>query len=344
MIKKLRQEGELAEIKGQKEKNDKLAAQQKEASDNAKAQRKAELDELKKGLKDSADAVANLQLSEQQIEEKRVNERYQRLIDLAKKYKKDTSDLEISQMNEINDIRLKYQNEADKAEEERQAKKKADEEKAAEEKKAKELANAQAFVDILKQSHANMIAAEEFFQQQKQNLISNGLDFLRVFAGRNKELAKALLLVEKGLAIAQIVSNTAKAIAQAKMNLVATPLVIGPTINPLWAAQAKATAAGILTAKASAGVAIATILAQTIEGLSGGGAAAGGGGAGGDTGGGGGAAAPQFNIVGQNPNNQLAATIAGQQGQPIRAYVVGQDVTTQQGLDRQIRNTATFNS
>lgn len=53
-------------------------------------------------------------------------------------------------------------------------------------------------------------------------------------------------------------------------------------------------------------------------------------------------AAPQFNIVGQSGINQLAQSIGGQFQQPIRAYVVGQDVTTSQQLQRQRIRTATF--
>ena len=51
---------------------------------------------------------------------------------------------------------------------------------------------------------------------------------------------------------------------------------------------------------------------------------------------------PQFNIVGQSGTNQLAQSIGGQFNQPIRAYVVGQDVTTSQQLQRQRVRTATF--
>jgi hypothetical protein len=51
---------------------------------------------------------------------------------------------------------------------------------------------------------------------------------------------------------------------------------------------------------------------------------------------------PQFNIVGQSGTNQLAQSIGGQFDQPIRAYVVGQDVTTSQQLQRQRVRTATF--
>jgi hypothetical protein len=64
------------------------------------------------------------------------------------------------------------------------------------------------------------------------------------------------------------------------------------------------------------------------------------------SGGGGGNSAPpppQFNIVGQSGTNQLAQSIGAKQGQPIQAYVVGNEVTTQQALDRNRIQTATFN-
>lgn len=45
---------------------------------------------------------------------------------------------------------------------------------------------------------------------------------------------------------------------------------------------------------------------------------------------------PAFNIVGAGAGNQLAETIAGQSKEPVKAYVVSQDVTTAQSLERNI--------
>lgn len=45
---------------------------------------------------------------------------------------------------------------------------------------------------------------------------------------------------------------------------------------------------------------------------------------------------PAFNIVGAGAENQLAQTIAGQADKPTKAYVVSQDVTTAQSLERNI--------
>ena len=50
----------------------------------------------------------------------------------------------------------------------------------------------------------------------------------------------------------------------------------------------------------------------------------------------------QFNIVGQSNINQLAQSIGSQFDRPVRAYVVGGEVTTAQQLERQRVRTATF--
>jgi hypothetical protein len=46
--------------------------------------------------------------------------------------------------------------------------------------------------------------------------------------------------------------------------------------------------------------------------------------------------APNFNVVGASSTNQLAQTIGNQQNTPVQAYVVSNDVTTAQALDRSI--------
>jgi hypothetical protein len=53
-------------------------------------------------------------------------------------------------------------------------------------------------------------------------------------------------------------------------------------------------------------------------------------------------AAPAFNVVGASSTNQLAQTISNKETQPIKAYVVANDVTTQQGLDRNIVQSASI--
>ena len=45
---------------------------------------------------------------------------------------------------------------------------------------------------------------------------------------------------------------------------------------------------------------------------------------------------PAFNIVGASDTNQLAEAIGGQAQQPVKAFVVSNDVSTAQELDRNI--------
>ena len=51
--------------------------------------------------------------------------------------------------------------------------------------------------------------------------------------------------------------------------------------------------------------------------------------------------APSFNLVGNNQANQLAGAL-NQNNQPIQAYVVSRDMTSQQEMDRNIRRTASI--
>ena len=195
----------------------------------------------------------------------------------------------------------------------------------------------------LEKAYEEEAQAEINLQQAKANAIKGGLAVVSQLAGKSKALSAGLLVVEKGLAIAQVISNAAKSIAQAKANLAATPVALGPVPNPMYAVQAVATAKGILATKLSAATSIATIAAQAIPGLSGGG---GGGGSAGSLGGAGTGAAeaqpPSFNIVGATETSQLAGAIGSQTQQPVQAFVVANDVTTAQSLENNIVEGATL--
>lgn len=98
--------------------------------------------------------------------------------------------------------------------------------------------------------------------------------------------------------------------------------------------------AGIAGAGAAVLQGVATvkkIVSVKVPGKGGGGAAAGG-----ITANVGAGSAPNFNIVGASSQNQLAETIATQQGEVTRTQVVSSEVTTQQALDRQNINNARF--
>ena len=50
--------------------------------------------------------------------------------------------------------------------------------------------------------------------------------------------------------------------------------------------------------------------------------------------------APDFNVVGTSDTSQLAQSVSGQVTKPVKAFVVGKEITSQQELDRNITNTA----
>jgi hypothetical protein len=184
---------------------------------------------------------------------------------------------------------------------------------------------------------ATELSARQAFEDAKYNIADQTLNLIGGLAGKSKAVAIALLAVEKGLAISQVVTNSARAIAQATANLAAVPAVIGVVPNPMFAVQASATAKGIATTKLSAGLSIANILAQGIGQLKGSANLGGG-----DSGGGASATPtppPAFNIVAGTGSNQIAQGLANQT-QPLQAYVVGSAVTSQQELDRNAISTA----
>ena len=51
---------------------------------------------------------------------------------------------------------------------------------------------------------------------------------------------------------------------------------------------------------------------------------------------------PSFNVVGSSGTNQLASAIGGQTQQPLKAFVVSNDVTTSQELERNIISNASI--
>lgn len=162
-------------------------------------------------------------------------------------------------------------------------------------------------------------------QTQYIDIAVQAANLIKDLFGKSKAAQKTAVIVESAAGIAKmIISNKI-----ANLNALATPqagLTSGASAIPVIAAN-----------NVSLGLGIAANIAATAKALKeigGGGSApsapstSGGGGASG--GAGGGVMAPNFNVVGNNGLNQLAQL----QQQPIKAYVVGSEVTTQQALDR----------
>jgi hypothetical protein len=173
------------------------------------------------------------------------------------------------------------------------------------------------------------IREKEKMEMAYANTLANLGDFLSLLGEKNKGLAIAGVVAEQAANVAKIISNTMAANAIAK---VMSPLTLG---QPFIKLNNVSAALGIATSVLSARNAIKQInsgqLSSSITSTSGGG---------------GGSApsiqAPDFNVVGASGQSQLAQTIAGTEARPVRAFVVGKDVSTQQEMDRNITNTASF--
>jgi hypothetical protein len=196
-----------------------------------------------------------------------------------------------------------------------------------EEAASKDIAIAQAVAD-----------QKKALQNAQLNAISAGIGLLSGLAGKNKALQKAAIIAESAMGIARsIIANTASNVAVAAQG---AALAI-----PTGGASVAAAASIIATNNITTGIGIATNIVATAKALSslGGGGAPSGGGQNMSSGGSAaGSVVPNFNVVGASATNQLAQTIGNKEQQPIKAYVVSNDVTTAQGLDRNIIQSATL--
>jgi hypothetical protein len=198
-------------------------------------------------------------------------------------------------------------------------------------------------------SRAADIDADEYEKNRKIQVFQDTTDAVGSIAQSGEDLLAAVQAT--GIARGKAGQATMKALALVQIGadsaIAFSKMMQGTEASAAGAASVAGPAApGVYLATKIAFYAsgTATILANIARAkklLSSGGNSSGAGGAGG---GAGAAPAPQaqFNIVGQSSTNQLAQTIATQQNQPVQAFVVGNDVTTQQALDRNKITNSTF--
>ena len=295
--------------KSRKEKQDKIDAENKEKEQKEKDrlqkiadQRKKEQEELNKTLEeqknneialinelteaigDAQDKNAEAFMTAQEIEERAVNDKYFRLLELAKQQKQPTLDLEIAQANEINDIRLK----ADDAKREQDKVTKAEDKKLSDEK----------------------IALENSVKDAKIDIANQTLSLISEIAGKGSKVGKAIAITQATLSGVQGVQN---AFTTASASPITALFPAYPFIQAVIA-----------------GAFSALQIAKLAKGEKAGGGSSGGGGGGATA-----PSAPSFNLVQGTGTNQIAQGLANQT-QPLKAYVVGSDVTNQQQLDRNI--------
>jgi hypothetical protein len=153
------------------------------------------------------------------------------------------------------------------------------------------------------------VEIEKKIQKSKQQLITDALGNLAAIVGKNTKFGKAIAVVQ-AIRDTYAAANTALKSAPPPFNFIAAAATV---------------AAGIANVKA---------ITATKDPKPP--AFAKGGGGGGSVPTPSAIAPPAFNVVGSNPTNQLADVISEQTQQPVKAFVVSNDVTAAQDLDRNI--------
>ena len=241
-------------------------AEQKAKEDAAKEKAKADAEARAKAYKDGVKAIqAEIATANKLVvdstktqTQKEIDDtiaKYDKLIAEAKKYKQDVTALETAKNLEVNNIRK-----ADGANEETvqiESAANAIQRISATNTQRLQLqgeANMASFEDLQKYNEAVKVADQEL-ADAKLGAVKGTLDAIGSLAGENKKVANALFLVDKALAIGQVIVNTQKEIS-------------AYAANPLWTAMpdggAALKTAAIAGAKIRAATSIGTIVATSI--------------------------------------------------------------------------------
>lgn len=287
----------------------------------------AQFEAAEKSMLESQKALSDARLS---LQEAQAERRYKTITDTAKKTNEELYIIDDSEMKR------------------REAQRKMDEENLAlylgdmtkaETQSAKDgiaqlVATRTTELEIEKNTADKKLAIEKALQEHKAelrqkdfDLALQGIGVIKSIFERSKGVQKAAVIAESAIGIAKIITSTQAANAAAIAKYSAIP-----------GGQAFS-AAEIARNRIGAGIGIAanlTATAKALQALGGGSAPSGGGDLGGATGGG--VIAPNLNVVGNSGINQLATL----QQQPVKAYVVSNDITSAQQFDLKVQQTASL--
>lgn len=295
---------------------------------------------LDKSLNDLKNKRAGYQLSIQAIDKQAADQaaeaeaaRYQKILDDEKKL---TEDL-FAEYEKRRGIAVKAKILTQKElnaldEQDRIKKKEADDKKFAEQKEALAKIGSFTYDSIIKEQKLKEDArqaelqADIELQNAKFDAVSAGLNLLSTLAGENEKLANVLFIVDKALAIARIVVNTKAEIS-----------AIALANSKFGAAGIPATIAQTTAAKIRAGIGIATIAATTIAKFKNGGSGA-------NIGSGAPSISAGAPLTPQQPERTTLSdqSINALGNQAVRAYVIENDVTSNQQRIAAIRQRARF--
>lgn len=173
----------------------------------------------------------------------------------------------------------------------------------------------------LEETYAKEIEAAEGNKERQEQLQQE-------LAKKKDDIQRKQFNIDKAMKIGRALMDTYESSTLAY----GSQIIIGDPTSIVRAQVARAIA--IATGLAN----VANIARQKYQSSLG----AGGGGGAGAGGGGLQIQAPDFNVVGASQTSQLAQAVTTQQEKPVKAFVVGKDISTQQELDRNITNTASF--
>lgn len=226
-----------------------------------------------------------------------------------------------------------------------------------EEKKLEEKEKAEeerlAEIDRLKNIAEEKVALEQEEADKKKAINEQYLSFAQGFTGLlgeitkgNKAVALAGLVIEKGSAIAKVITSAQESIAIQNSNEAKIPFLLpSPTgvaiPNPTKAVSLPKTATQIAKTKIGAGLSIARITATSLSssggGVSGGGASGGGGATFSQ-----GAQTDNFDSIGSDTPSNIAQANNNSNSQPVQAYVVSTEIASAQALERNRIDNAGF--
>lgn len=260
-------------------------AAQKAKDDKAKADRDKDLAEREAFRIAEREALAIDEDAKTELLVMKEQERFDKLIEQAKKFDQDTVALEEAKAASIAKIQQDAQAKIDQAEQAKQA--------AADAARAKELAD------------------QEALETMKLQITQNALATGAMLAGQGSAFGKALAIANALISVKEGATNALKDVPF-PFNLVAAATVIGTgfaQIKDIIATDTPKPPPQLIS-----GAAGSSPVAMSGAQLT----------------------APAFNVVGASASNQLAEALGQNQGQPVQAFVVANDVTTAQSLDRNI--------
>jgi hypothetical protein len=354
---------------------DEIYNKRKESIDKANQLRNSELEKIKEYYKNAKDENEARLRTEQEQEEFVINDKFNTQIALFKKYGKDTTELEIAQLNEINNVRLKYQGITDEAikeanqkeleaiktannlkkqqEQEFQAQIEEIDESNFQNKLQKSMTEQEYEVELVRQKYFTLeeqakgnaeqlaiieqakanelgvinkkytdeeIARQNTLKQTKLKLAGEAFgaigQLIESFNAKDEATARKQFKIAKAFNLSSALVNTALAVTSA--------LAMRPD-QQVFPGQ-RFVEAGIA---GTVGLANVVKIASTQFG-------GGGGGGGVDVPNPSSIIAPNLNVVGNTGINQLATL----QQQPVKAYVVSNDITSAQQFDLKVQQTS----